>query len=98
MNSPVDKEYLESRLETIRAQFSGEMKDYHAQFDVYRAENEAAHLRLEAKIDLAREETSNKIAQAETRVIKWVVGAMLAQTTILVSIITVMLHAILTKL
>jgi len=85
MNSPVDKEYLDARLETIMAVFSGEMKEYVSR-------NETAHGRLEACIDLLREEMHTSIARSENRIIKWVVGAILAQTAVLVSVMSLMFH------
>jgi len=162
MNSPIDKNYLDSRLETIMTLFSSEMKEYHAR-------NEAAHARTEAqlalirvemigkidiqreevtgkldtlreevtgkidtlreevagkidilreemtgkinlyreennnkidllreetggKIDLLREETGARIARSENRIIKWVIGVMLANLAVTLSAMSVFMH------
>nr|WP_315215007.1 hypothetical protein [uncultured Duganella sp.] len=85
MNANSDKDYIDVKIEAVRAGMDGRL-------DAFEANVNGRFAELNAKIDKSVAELRKDIAEFSARMVQWMVGIFLASMAIFITLITFVLN------
>lgn len=101
MNAPIEKDYIDAKLQAVIERLNGEAKAHQISTD---ARLDKLDQTVEFGLKSVREESAARYAQLEasfyrsqSETVKWIVGAILASTAVSVSTIALLVHLAISK-
>ena len=85
MNANSDKDYIDAKIESVRAGMDGRL-------DAFEANVNGRFAELNAKIDKLGADLRKEIAESSARMVQWMVGIFLASMAIFITVMTFVLN------
>lgn len=96
MNANSDKDYIDAKIESVRAGMDGRLDAFEAnvngRFAELNAKIDKSVAELNAKIDKLGADLRKEIAESSARMVQWMVGIFLASMAIFITVMTFVLN------